>query len=404
MNIRKYSPLIVIALTVGVIQLVGHFKPEAQKQDTAPVATIAVEAVTVQPRQYQVILESFGKIEPRTRGQLSSQVSGQIIEVSSNFSEGAFFEAGDVLLTIDPRDYKVQVEIAEAELAEMRVAYEEQQALAEQAQKDWSDLGRKGKATEFALRKPQLEAARLKIDSARAKLKQAQLAVERTQIKAPYKGRILLKSVDLGEVVSSATKLAEIYAVDRLQVRLPLKNSELPFIALPENNSSPSQPGATIINSLGASDGDNQRWSAKVVRTAGAIDEQSQQLYVTAQIDDPFGIAGAGRRPLKIGQFVTVQIEGRMMEQAIVIPNASIYQGSYVYLLKEGTLQRTDIKMAWQNEHDALISEGVDGGDQLVVTPLGQLSSGTRVERVGAKQGGQKPQRPVAGDHRNSAR
>lgn len=388
MNIRKYSPLIVIVLTVTAIQLIGHFRPEAKKQSAKKPPTISVETMVVQPRQYRIMLESFGKIEPRTRGVISSQLSGQITAVSPEFREGGFFEKGELLLTIDPRDYNVQVEIAEAELAEMRVGYEEQQALAEQAQKDWADLGRKGKASAFALRKPQLEAARLKIDSARAKLKQARLAVERTRIKAPYRGRLLSKNVDIGDLVSATARLAEIYAVDRLEIRLPLKNSELAFIDLPERElaGQRSSPRVTIENSLGAQ---SQYWQATVVRTAGAIDEKSQQLYVTAQINQEIDLQsgdekGAGRRPLKIGQFVNARIEGRTIADALVIPNAAIYQGSYLYLVKDGLLQRTEINIAWQNSAEALIESGLQGGDQLVLTPLGQVSSGSRVKVVDA--------------------
>lgn len=382
MNIRKYSPLIVIVLTVAAIQLIGHFRPEAKKQSVKRAPTISVETMVVQPRQYQIILESFGKIEPRTRGVISSQLSGQITAVSPEFREGGFFEKGELLLTIDPRDYNVQVEIAEAELAEMRVGYEEQQALAEQAQKDWADLGRKGKASAFALRKPQLEAARLKIDSARAKLKQAMLAVERTRIKAPYRGRLLSKSVDIGDLVSATARLAEIYAVDRLEIRLPLKNSELAFIDLPERElaGQRSSPRVTVENSLGS---ESQYWNATVVRTAGAIDEKSQQLYVTAQINQEIGDEkGSARRPLKIGQFVNARIEGRTIADALVIPNAAIYQGSYLYLVKDGLLQRTEINIAWQNSAEALIESGLQGGDQLVLTSLGQVSSGSRVKMV----------------------
>lgn len=379
MNIRKYSPLIVIVLTVVVIQLIGHFKPEAKKQSVKKAPTISVETMMIHSRQYQIILDSFGKIEPRTRGVLSSQVSGQIIAVNPEFREGGFFEKGELLLTIDPRDYNVQVEIAEAELAEMRVGYEEQQALAEQAQKDWSNLGRKGKASAFALRKPQVEAARLKIDSAKAKLKQAKLAVERTRIKAPYRGRLLAKNVDIGDLVAATAKLADIYAIDRLEIRLPLKNSELAFIDLPEREMS-SFPRVTIENSLGL---DSQYWHATVVRTAGAIDEVSQQLYVTAQITRELRDGhGESRRPLKIGQFVNARIEGRTIDKAIVIPNSAIYQGSYLYLVRDGLLLRKEIKIAWQNDDEALISSGIKGGDQLVLTPLGQVSSGTLVKVI----------------------
>ena len=65
-----------------------------------------------------------------------------------------------------------------------------------------------------------------------------------------------------------------------------------------------------------------------------------------------------------------------------VIPNAAIYQGSYVYLLVDGLLQRRDIEIAWQNRDEALLADGLEAGDQLVLTPLGQVSSGTPVQRM----------------------
>ncbi len=112
---------------------------------------------------------------------------------------------------------------------------EEQQALADQARKDRAILNKQGQASDYALRKPQLAAARSQIDAAQAKLAQARLAVERTEIKAPYAGRILSRNVDRGVVVSTNQALARIYATDRVEVRLPLKNSELGYVELPEN-------------------------------------------------------------------------------------------------------------------------------------------------------------------------
>lgn len=140
-------------------------------------------------------------------------------------------------------------------------------------------------------------------------------------------------------------------------------------------------PNVSIENSLGS---ESQYWRAQLVRTAGAIDDKNQQLYVTAQIDDPYVEHHTlPRRPLKIGQFVNAKIEGRMLDKAIIIPNSAIYQGSYLYLVKDGLLQRTDIKVAWQNADEALISDGLSGGEELVLTPLGQVSSGTRIKVVG---------------------
>jgi len=143
-----------------------------------------------------------------------------------------------------------------------------------------------------------------------------------------------------------------------------------------------SSPRVTIENSLGT---DSQYWDATVVRTAGAIDEMSQQLYVTAQINQE-SESGESRRPLKIGQFVNARIEGRTIDKAMVIPNSTIYQGSYLYLVKDSLLQRKEIEIAWQNRDEALISSGIKAGDQLVLTPLGQVSSGTRVKMVNSEK------------------
>lgn len=384
MNIRKFLPLYLLLFFGFVALLVVLFKPSADKNAMPPTPVIAVETMTINPREYQVMVSSFGRIEPRTQGHLVTQVSGQIIEVSPNFRDGGFFEKGDVLVKIDPRDYEIQVDIAEAELANAKVNYAEQQVLADQAVNDRKTLRNKGISTDFALNIPQLAAAKAQIGAAKAKLQKAKLDVERTQIRAPYAGRILSKNVDIGEVVSANFDLASLYATDLVEVNLPIKNSELPFINLPEPSETDgggdkTQAGVKIINKLGESE---QSWPAVLVQAAGAIDEQSQQLNVTARIDHPYASSAATRRPLKIGQYVTAEIEGKTIADAIVIPNAAIYQGSYVYLYQDGLLQRRDIEIAWQNGSEAMIKQGIVAGEQLVLTPLGRVSSGTPVNKL----------------------
>lgn len=377
---RRLLPLNLALFFVLVVILLVIFRPSADKNSLPPAPAITVETLTVVPREYQVTINSFGRVAPRTQGHLVAQVSGQIIEVSPDFRDGGFFKEGEVLVRIDPRDYEIQVDIAAAELADAKVNYAEQQVLADQAVNDRKNLRNKGPVTDFALNIPQLAAAKSKIGAAEAKLKKARLDVERTQIRAPYSGRILSKGVDIGEVVSANADLASIYATDLVEVDLPVKNSELPFIDLPD----PTEPGGApagvkIINRLG--DGE-ESWQAVLVRAAGAIDDQSQQLNVTARIDHPYAADDQGRRPLKIGQYVTAEIEGRTIPGAIVIPNAAIYQGSYVYIYQDGLLQRREIEISWQNSKEALIKDGVRAGDQLVLTPLGRVNSGTPVKRL----------------------
>jgi RND family efflux transporter MFP subunit len=399
LGIRKYLPIYLVAFFVCVALLLLVFKPSAHKHKRPPAPVISVKTVMVVPKEYRVLIDSFGRIEPRTQGQVVAQVSGQIIEVSPNFRDGGFFKQGEVLVRIDPRDYEIQVDIAAAELANAKVNYAEQQVLADQAVEDRKILRNRGAASDFALHIPQLAAAKSQIGAANAKLKQAKLDVERTQIRAPYSGRVLSKSADIGDVVSANTSLGKIYATDLVEVRLPIKNSELPFINIPEhfagNGEGEKQPPkARIINSLGETP---QSWSAVLVRTAGAIDEQSQQLYMTAQINAPYSQHNKERRPLKIGQYVTAEIEGKTVRGAIVIPNAAIYQGSYVYLFKNGVLERRDIEIAWQGSKEALIKQGIAAGDQLVLTPLGRVSSGTTVKKLATEKKAKAKPGPGAG-------
>ncbi len=331
-------------------------------------------------------LQSYGTVQPRTRSVLVAQVGGQIISINANVRDGGFFEKGDVLGHIDPRDYEADVQISEASLADARQALAEAEARTNQAREDWERLGNSGDAPELVLRIPQLEAARARIKSAESALNKATLDLERTQIVAPFAGRVLRKLVDVGQVVSANTQLAEIYATDVVEIRLPLRNRDLGFIDLPESFrfSESRDIGDTdvIIRSdlIG-----NESWNAKLIRTEGAIDESARQLHIIAQIDDPFGKKSEGRSPLKIGQYVTAEIPGIDLSNALVISNNAIYQGSYVYVVEDGLLRRKDISIAWQNDDDAVIESGLSDGDQLVTTPLGQVTSGIRVAIDGAE-------------------
>jgi RND family efflux transporter MFP subunit len=244
-----------------------------------------------------------------------------------------------------------------------------------------------------------LLAAEARVVSTDAALAKTKLSLERTQITAPFAGRVLHKMVDLGQVTGNNTQVAEVYATDFIEVRLPLRDSDLQFIDLPEsyrwvnteiNNSLP----VTLYSSI---TGDRRGW--QVVRTESAIDENSRQLHVVAQIDDPFGEAAVGRSPLKIGEYVTAELQGKLIADAIIIPADAIYQSSYAYVVENNVLIRREIEIAWQNTTEALIESGLKAGDHLVTTTLGQVTSGLRVaiegearERPAQGQPGQRPE------------
>ena len=392
---KKLIPFAIFGGLIAIAVLIRMNPPETPQRAQFSGPAMTVETTPVLPRDYQVMLQSYGTVQPRTRSMLIAQVGGQIVEINENVRDGGFFEKGDVLGQIDPRDYEADVQIAQASLADAKQSLAEAVARSEQAQEDWDRLGNEGEPSDLVLRIPQLEAARARVDSAESALTKARLDLERTSIVAPFAGRVIRKLVDLGQVVGSNTQLAEIYATDVVEIRLPLRNRDLGFIELPESyrfaDAEASDTSDVVIKSdlIG-----EEEWQAKLVRTEGTIDESARQLHVIAQIDDPFGSETVGRSPLKIGQYVTAEVEGQMLPGALVIPNSAIYQGTYVYTVEDSILRRKDIEIAWQNDVEAVVSEGLEPGVELVTTPLGQVTSGIRVSVMGADSRGNRRNGP----------
>lgn len=382
MNTKTAKIIIPAAVVVTALLIVFFIKsnpPEARRFSSAPKAAISVSVLELVPQSYQVMIDSYGTVKPRTQSLLVAQASGQIIEVSDEFREGGFFEKSDVLLKLDDRDHQAEVKSAQANLLTAEQSLLEEKARGQQALTDWKRLGGSSQASSLVLREPQLAAAQAQVLSAQAALEKAELDLERTKVTAPYAGRILSRSVDLGQVVSNNTQLATIYAIDSVEIRLPIKNKDLSFVNLPEQYRDGAKNQAGSLVKFSSDLVGEQTWQGQLARTEGAIDQNAQQLYVVAKIDDPYKSTASNQYPIKIGQYIKAQIAGKTVQNALIIPNSTIYQGTYVYVVEGDVLKRKDVTFAWQNANQAMIKTGLKANDKLVITPLGQVSSGTKV-------------------------
>jgi len=383
-NLKYIIPLILIVFTALLISYFINNKPPTKVKKKKPSPPIKVAVLDIAPQSFKVNIDSYGTVSPRTQSFLVSQVSGEITYISNKLREGSFFEKGDILLRIDDRDYVADVKISEANLADAQQALSEEMALSSQAALDWKNLGNQDTPNDLVLRKPQQQAAKARLESAQAALTKTELTLERTKITAPYSGRVLNKQVDLGQVTSTNSQIAEIYATDYFEIRLPLRTVDLKFIDLPKSFRNKEAQAANASVEIHSSLTDKPiPWSGRIVRAESAIDSSARQLHVVAQIDDPFNASILERPPLKIGEYVTAKIEGKIIEDAIVIPSKSIYQDTYVYVVEGDIIKRQTIDILWQDDSQSLIKSGLDVGQRLVLTTLGQISSGTRAEVEG---------------------
>lgn len=381
---RFILPPLVLLAGIAISTLLIGSGPEADRQrPQTPPPT--VEVLTVQPQTYQIRVASRGTVSPRTESTLVAEVAGSVVSVSDDFYPGGFFEAGDLLLQIDDRNYRNALTIAGAEVTLKRLALAEEAARGEQARRDLEQFRIEGEPAPLLLRIPQLEHAKAALEAATAQMRQAEINLERTRVVAPYAGRILSKEVDLGQYLSPGTRLAQIYASDALEVRLPLTDEQLRYVTLPEIfRDGPQDRGAPARVEFSARfGGETFHWSGELVRTEGSIDVNSRQLFVVARIDAPY-LRQENRPQLKIGQFVEARIQGHRLENVYRIPRQAVHGEATVHIITpENLLERRELEVLWRDTEHLVVSGPLAPGEQISVTRLPFAADGIRVRIAG---------------------
>jgi RND family efflux transporter MFP subunit len=393
--LRALLPLAVLVIGAGTGVALIATGPEAQRRKPPPVMP-TVEVLQVAPQAFPVVVRTRGTVRPRTQSTLIPEVAGRVVWIAPNLRSGGFFEAGEPLLRIDPTDYENAVTVARADLARARLALAEAEAQATQARRDWEKLGLTGEPSGLVLHVPQLDSARAEAGAAEARLKQAEADLDRTRILAPYAGRVLEKGVDVGQYVSPGTVLAEVYAVDYVEIRLPLSDEQVPFVDLPERfrgegpGSGPGRgdgPTVTLSATIGKR---TYTWDGTVVRTDGAIDTASRQLFVVAQVDNPYARHGDAP-PLKVGQFVEAEITGRTLDGVFVLPRQAVEGGTRVLVVTpDDTIERRPVEVVWGDGDRVVVTGGLAAGERVSRTPLPFAADGARVN----VHGDEPPARP----------
>jgi RND family efflux transporter MFP subunit len=373
--LRILVPLLLIAASIGGAVVMLLTRPEA-KEAEPELARLLVEVIEVNPGDVTVTVESRGTVAARTRTSLVSEVTGRILSVAEPFVAGGFFREGDVLLRIDPRNYETAVTQAEAAVARARTAVEQERALARYAKEDFDrarELAavRGDQATALTLREPQLAQARAELASAEAALVQAREDLARTVLRAPYDGLVREKLADVGQYVNPGTPVAELFAVDYAEVRLPLTAEDLAFLDLPETFG--AAPASALPVTLRAQLGGEARsWPARLVRTEGVFDTRTRVLYAVAQIQDPYGLDRTWPQgPLRIGTFVTAEVQGSVLRDVYTIPRHALRPGERLWLVDEQErLARAQVEVVRADERRVYVRGGLEPGDRVALTPL----------------------------------
>ena len=245
----------------------------------------------------------------------------------------------------------------------------------------------------LASRKATLVSKKASVKAINARIQQAETKLSRTTILAPYAGRILKKQIEVGQYVSTGTILASIYALDAVEVRLPLTNLQASFIHLPEHYLGEKQASiaavSLLVNNLNRQKDKKRvyRWQGKLVRTEGDIDVQSRQQFVIATIKDPYQRQKDNRPPLRIGQFVQAEIKGMTLANVIVLPRHIIRGKDEILVIsKKNTIERRQLDVLWRDKNVAVLSGGLKAGERISITPLSFATNGLKVNIKGEEK------------------
>lgn len=375
--VRILLPILLIA--VGVI---GYGKLSIKEPAPSPprptAKALEARVMELKRQDYQIFVPSQGLIRPHSQVSLTAQVTGRIQTIHPKFEVGAFFKEGDSLVDLDPVDFQVAVVSADAQLAQATLALVQEEARAEQARLDWKDLGYTDEPSELVRREPQLLAARQNLALAQARHASALRDLERAKVTAPFDGRVLSQAAGVGETISGATPLGVIFATDYSEVRLAVSTRQLTDLTLPEDVTDPSLP-LTLRDGL--AENSKLEWDARILRTEGALDASTLELFAIARIDDPYGLESE-KKPLRVGQPVSANIPGRILKDVFVIPREAVASLNRIRLVDPETLLlgTARIKALWTDEENVVFhEEKIPDGTLLVMTRLIYAPDGGKI-------------------------
>ena len=378
--LKKISlPIVVIVAGLGSYQLLTELKPQPQKSDEARRA-ISVLVESVKRATIDSSVTTQGEVRAKTHVDIIAQVGGRVVAVSNEFVEGGRVQADVSLVSIEPSGYQSAVRTAEARQASAQVRVLQADADADVAR---YQLRNEPKASDLALKKPQVAEAQANARAAEADLAHARLNLARTRISLPFRGRIVDTSVAIGQYVTPGSKIGRAFADDVVEIRLPFNDAQIATLELPIGFIANADNARLVTITTTLADHQHQ-WLGSLRRLDAAIDPSTRMLFGTAQVEDPYG-QGASKTgmPLAVGLFVRAEIAGPKLENVLTISPSALRAGNLVYVLNEDQqLEIRAVDVAFSNDTEVVVSSGLEVGEWVIHSSIRNAIEGMPLEII----------------------
>ena len=374
--------IIIVGVGIAGAMIFIKLKKPPERMEQAEQAPL-VEVVQLRSKDIPMVVQGYGTVNPKVEVDIIPEVAGKVVYIHPELIVGGLIPANQTILRIDPRDYELAVRQAEAAVADAGVLLETEQAEAQVARTEWSQLHPDTEPTSsLVLREPQIRKAKALLDSSEAQLASAQLRLERTSLFMSFDVLVTTENVDLGQYVVMGQPLAKAYGTGSVEIEVPLKDSDLAWFDVFENsifsngdsNSAKSTPAKVIADFAGA----EHTWKGYVVRTVGQVDRTSRMISVVVEVPEPFD-ARNGRPPLLPGIFAEVLIQGNTLRNAVAVPRDAIREGNQMWLVNSNHLEIRPLKIVRVDKNFAyIVSDDLDEAN-VIISSLDVVIDGMEV-------------------------
>ena len=417
----------IVALAVGIAVMVSFIvtKPKAKKAARADLGAL-VEAQSVARERRLIKVRTHGTVIPSRQVVISPEVNGRVVWMNPELVPGGRFAAGEKIVRVDARDYSLAAEQQYSMVDQASTALEVEKGRKKIAERECELMGGDNacKKGSLALRDPQMRTAEVALKSAESGLKRARLNVGRALLKAPFNAMVQARAVDIGQLVGPASPLVTLVGTDSFWVQLSIPVDRLAWIDIPGVRGAKRGSRALVYREIG-----NERIerTGEVIRLLGDLDPLGRMARVLVEIKDPLGLETAARTavgegqqearpglPLLIGAFVQVEIDGREVDGVVEVPREALRNGDTVYvianekvelppafsdllfwadpadvpaLLTLQTMAVRQVHVVWRKPDSVLVNEGLESGDQIIVSPVPAAIEGMKVRTLDSVEG-----------------
>ncbi|MFO7752634.1 MAG: efflux RND transporter periplasmic adaptor subunit [Desulfobacteraceae bacterium] len=351
-------------------------RPQVKKQMEREVPHVYVETLEIEQTDALVIVDAMGTVSPSREILLKPSVGGTVTSVSDNFYPGGIVKKGDLLVTIDRKDYLTALKKAKSALEKAEADLEQEQGRQKSAGKELEYFENSGmgevKDKALALRKPELDKVRAEVAAAEADLEQARIDLSRTRIKAPFNAIITETDVNEGSYVSSQQELATLHGTDTYWITASVAPDRLDALESFGGNGTKA-----VITSRSR----DHRWTGRVKGKTGRTVESSRMAEILIEVKDPLGIETGGPA-LLTDEYVTMELIAGERRDVIALPRKYVHDNRHVWILKDGRLDIRRIQPFWKNTENVLIDrDNVMPGEELITSDISIPVQGMPVKR-----------------------